>query len=998
MRSRTVAPSVALSLLALLVAVAAQAQPQPYSRFAVPDSALPAALQTNAAQFENAWNALFVAHLRAGLARADSTARLGALARRIAAAEPAALGSRIAADALALAARWTPAGRRARIAAAVAESLATAAQTARDFGRADSLFGAALRGYERLGDRRRVAWLWGSLGSVAFTRGDMPVADSLYRRALVARRALGDLRLTGNALNTLGLVSFFLRHYDEAAGLLTEARGVRERTGERVALGTTINLFGLVLAAQGHVDSAVTVFQEALALTASTGDSARTAEVLVNYADVLRRTDDPARSVPVRERALRNARARGDLRVQNSVQIGLGELLRQQGHFAEAAARFEEARSLALALGDAARERNTFIELGRVWIGLGDGAAAWPLLERGLALADSLRDPVSRAQSLNNLAIAARLQADARTARDFATSALDAAVLARDSALVHDAATTLGELALDSGDLGGADTWFRRALDAGTDAGSGRISDLDNLGAVAARAGRLDEAERFFREALDLSERANIRDLAWPAILGLGDVAERRGRPAEALAFDRQAAAMIEGLRARQGSERPSVRLLARRLFAFEALIHLLTRLAPAFPDRGYAAEAFHWSERARARAFLDLVAASGGETGERPQPLTLPEAQRLLTTDRQAMLAYSVGDSSGSLWVITQRTWRHVPLPSRRALRTRVELLRRGLADPQSAEAGATHAAARALYRTLIEPALPLLKGVDHLIVAPDGVLALIPFEALLAADAPGDGPAPRGARLVERWAVSYTPSASALATRGGGVRGAGIVALGDPAFGGSGTPAVTRSAATLRASRLDPLPHTAAELAALRALAGERPIVVLSGREATRDRLLGLAELPRAALVHVATHGEANESEPERSGLWLAAADSGAAPGFVSVSDILGLKLGAGLVTLSACETGLGRLEGGEGVIGLTRAFLAAGSRGVMVSLWKVNDASTALLMERFYRDYLGRGAEGAAALAQAKRALLKNEATRSPFHWAPFVLVGNAGKLGA
>jgi CHAT domain-containing protein/Tfp pilus assembly protein PilF len=965
---------------------AAPASAQPYARFAVADSALAAVLETNAAQYEIVWNALFVAHLRAAHARADSAARLGALARRIAAAEPGALGSRIGADALALARRWTPMQRRARIAAAVAESLATAAQTARAFDRADSLFAAALRGYQTLGERRRVAWVWGSLGSVAFTRGDMTAADSLYRRALEARRALGDPRLIGNALNTLGSVNFNLRRHEAAARFLAEARRVRERTGERAALGTTINILGLVLAAQGLVDSAVTVFGEALALTAATGDSARTAEVLVNYAVVLRRTGDPARALPVLERALRNARARGDRRVQNVAEMGLGDLLRQQGHFAEAAARLEEAYALALALNDPARARNARLETGRVWIGLGDGAAARAPLERALAIADSLRDPAAQARALNNLAIAARIQGDETAARGFAPRALEAAVAAGDSSLVHDAATTLGELALDAGDLAVADVWFRRALGSGTEAGAVRAGDLDNLGAVAARAGRLDEAESWFREALALAEGARTPDLAWPAILGLGDVADRRGRPAEALAHDRRAAARIEALRARQGSERPSVRLLARRLFAFEALIHLLGKLAPAFPDSGYAAEAFHWSERARARAFLDLVAAGGGEAKDPPKPLTLPEAQLLLTVDRQAMLAYSVGDSSSSLWVITRREAKHVTLPSRRALRTRVELLRRGLADPQSAEARATHAAARALHRTLIEPALPLLKGVDHLIVAPDGVLALVPFEALLAADAPPDSPAPRGARLVERFAVSYTPSASALATRAGTAAGAAVVALGNPEFGSGGTP------------KLAPLPHTAAELSVLGRLAAGRPLATLSGRDATRERWLSLAELPRAALVHVATHGEANEAEPERSGLWLAAPDSAAAPGFVSVADILGLKLGAGLVTLSACETGLGRLEGGEGVIGLTRAFLAAGSRGVMVSLWKVNDASTALLMERFYRGYLGRGAEGARSLAEAKRALLKNQATRSPFQWAPFVLVGNAGKLGS
>jgi CHAT domain-containing protein len=181
-----------------------------------------------------------------------------------------------------------------------------------------------------------------------------------------------------------------------------------------------------------------------------------------------------------------------------------------------------------------------------------------------------------------------------------------------------------------------------------------------------------------------------------------------------------------------------------------------------------------------------------------------------------------------------------------------------------------------------------------------------------------------------------------------------------------------------------------------AITADAGGRSVRVLVGTHATRDTLLGLPELPRAELVHVATHGIASESDPSRSGLWLAAGDSTLWPGFLSVADIRMLKLDASLVTLSACETGLGRLERGEGVVGLTRAFLGAGAGSVVVSLWSVNDASTAMLMNAFYRELLTRGAARDVALATAKRALLARAETRAPFYWAPFVLVGESGPL--
>jgi CHAT domain-containing protein/Tfp pilus assembly protein PilF len=961
---------------------------QPYARFAVPDSALGGAVKASGTQFEAAWNALLVSELRASLARADSAARLLSLARRVADAEPTALGSHIAPDALRLRTGWTRAQRRLRISAAVAESLGAAARATRGFPRADSLFGAAMGIYEGLAEKRRVATLLLVRSGVAFDGGDMPAADSLGRRALVARRALGDQRMVGNALNQLGSIGYNLRHYDEAWRFYQEARAVRGQTGERALLGATLTGLANVAVAQGRPDSAAVYYRAALDLTVAQGDSARTGDVLNSYAVLLARGQDPAAAFPLYQRSLSIRRQQGLPAPQALVLNNLGDLLRAQGHFGEAAPRLEEARTLAITGKNVVLLRQILVNLGRAAIGVGDPAGARPPLERALGLADSLGDRGGQAEALNNLSIVARLEDDPRGAERLATRSLSAASESGDSSLVHDAATTLGELAFDRNDLDAAHRWFTRAAAVGASEASQGAGDILNLGAVAARGGRLDEADEHFRRALEQSERTQAPDLAWPALLGLGDVAERRGADATALAFDRQAAAMIEALRAQQGSERPSVALLGRRLFAFEALIHLLTRLQPRYPDSAYAAEAFHWSERARARAFLDLVAASGG-SAQRARPLALSEAQGLLRSDKEALLAYSVGDSSTSLWVLTRRAWKHVALPPRRALRARIEILRRGLADPATADAKVTHGAARALYRTLIEPALPTLKGVEHLIVAPDGALALVPFEALLATDAETDGPPPRGAYLVERYAVSYTPSASALATRGGTGGGTGIVALGDPAFapdstGAGGAPMLPR------------LPNTAAEITALQGLAGGRPIEVLTGRDATRDRLLALAGLSRASLIHVATHGVANEIEPERSGLWLAAAPGANGPGFISVSDILALKLGAGLVTLSACETGLGRLERGEGVVGLTRAFLAAGAQSVMVSLWKVNDPSTALLMGRFYRGLLTDGAPGASALAQAKRALLKSAETRSPFYWAPFVLVGSAGRL--
>jgi len=639
-----------------------------------------------------------------------------------------------------------------------------------------------------------------------------------------------------------------------------------------------------------------------------------------------------------------------------------------------------------------------------VAVNVRDPALGRPPLERALAIGDSLRNASLQSQALINLSILVGIEGDPRGAERLCMRALAQAAAAGDSELVHGAATTLGQKLAEHGDYKGARPWYERAFQAGRGlSDEERSSDYQNLAAVAARTGRFDEAERDFRAALDLANRAGLPDLAWPAVLGLGDLAEHRGDLLGTLAYARRAASLVDTLRGEQGAESQSIAVLGHRLFTFEALIHLLGRLESRYPDSGYVAESFQWAERARARAFLDLVegsaarAGAGGRTPAAPvRTLSLKEARARLGSDREALLEYSVGDSSTSLWVVTRRAARHLVLPPRATLRARAEIFRRGLGDPTGAERRSTLNASRALYRALIEPAEGDLAGVSHLIVSADDALALIPFEALLSRDVVAEYAVPGpGSYLLERFTVSYVPSATVLAALRPASTARVVVALGDPRFGAD-PDAVAGPA-------LAPLPNTAAEVASLRALAGSRRFVALTGSDATRARLLALPELPEAGLLHLATHGLADENEPGRSGLWLApdaspasAPGPPAGPGFLAVDDILGLSLHSELVTLSACETGLGRLERGEGVLGLTRAFLVAGARSVVVSLWRVNDRSTARLMEGFYQGLLQRGLAREAALAEAKRALLAASETRSPYYWAPFVMVGEGGKL--
>jgi CHAT domain-containing protein len=151
--------------------------------------------------------------------------------------------------------------------------------------------------------------------------------------------------------------------------------------------------------------------------------------------------------------------------------------------------------------------------------------------------------------------------------------------------------------------------------------------------------------------------------------------------------------------------------------------------------------------------------------------------------------------------------------------------------------------------------------------------------------------------------------------------------------------------------------------------------------------------AELGQFRIVHFATHGLINSQHPELSGIVLSLVDERGQPqdGFLRMHEIYNLNLGAELVVLSACQTALGKEVKGEGLMGLTRGFMYAGSPRLVASLWDVRDEATAELMKRFYQGMLKENLRPAAALRAAQVSMWKEKRWEAPYYWAPFVIQG-------
>ncbi|MGK7919240.1 MAG: CHAT domain-containing protein, partial [Trichodesmium sp.] len=201
-----------------------------------------------------------------------------------------------------------------------------------------------------------------------------------------------------------------------------------------------------------------------------------------------------------------------------------------------------------------------------------------------------------------------------------------------------------------------------------------------------------------------------------------------------------------------------------------------------------------------------------------------------------------------------------------------------------------------------------------------------------------------------------------------------------------------LTRSLEDFLGSSFNRLEATRQEAEAILALVPDNLEQLSLDFDANRETAIN-PDLSQYQIVHLATHGLLNETQPELSGLVLSLYDEAGkeTPGFLQLNDIFNLEMPAELVVLSACETGIGEEIRGEGLVSLTRGFMYAGAKRVVVSLWKVADNSTSELMQSYYRKILEKGKNPVEAMRETQLEMLSSENWNAPYYWAPFVVQG-------
>jgi CHAT domain-containing protein len=285
----------------------------------------------------------------------------------------------------------------------------------------------------------------------------------------------------------------------------------------------------------------------------------------------------------------------------------------------------------------------------------------------------------------------------------------------------------------------------------------------------------------------------------------------------------------------------------------------------------------------------------------------------------------------------------------------------------------------ARSLYDELVAPIADLLPRDGSVTIVPDTFLWQVPFNVLMTA---------KSRYLGDSYAIAYAPSLGILnnaARRGdGGVPYRTLLAVGDPTITGQ-----RRVPSTYRDFSLGPLPDAAREVRALQQLYTPEQSTILTGTSAQESVFKEVAS--RYRIVHLATHGLVDDRSPLYSALLFGRSRGDREDGLLEMREIRKLKLNADLVVLSGCDTARGEIYSGEGVVGLSWAFLVAGCPQTVVSRWRVDSKATADLMITFHKR-LRAGDSTAEALQKAQRELRKNPRYRQPFYWAPFVVVGS------
>ncbi|MFN7948887.1 MAG: CHAT domain-containing tetratricopeptide repeat protein [Blastocatellia bacterium] len=868
-----------------------------------------------------------------------------------------------------------------------------------NFRRVIENYNQALQIFEEIGDQRMVSEILNNLGGACDVLGESQKALQYYERALPLFSAQQNKSGAASVLNNLGKIHNDFADWQKALVYYLQAVPLYRAAGDRDGEALTLHNIGVAYNGLGEPDKAIEYFQQALPLLRAIGNKRAEANTLSNLGYAFTLSNDLKKAIEI----------------------------------------YSQAHSLQQASGDRRGEGATLNYLGIAWAALGEQTRALDSLSQSLQLRRATRDRRGEALTLGHIGMVYTLLGEAEKAIETETQALEIFREVGDRQNQAKMFQGLARAELQRGHLAEARRHVEAALTlvetvrAGVSSQQLRASFLASRQDsyqlyidVLMRLHALEPAAGHDAEALQVSERARARSLL--ELLSEARVDFRQGVDQKLLARERELTQLLNA-RATRLTQRNSSEQLAALKKEISAL------------------ETEYQQVEAAIRQSSPRYAAV-----TQPQPLGLREIQQLLDPDT-LLLEYSLGQERSFLWAVTTNSLTTHELPKQELInqtatnfyhlltaRSRIvrgettpqKLARISQADEQLPEA------ARELSKLILPPEVSR-PGIKRLLIVADGALQYVPFAALpepsvvrsqlsvvkgnaLRPTDNGQRTTDNGQPLIASHEIITLPSASTLDVIRRELAGRQpapkmLAVIADPVFSAdderSRIRVVRAAVKTDRVTAARLIEHEEEKAGQLKSFAGLKvPRLPFTRQEA--DQILSLtpksesfravdfrasratamsAELSRYRYLHFATHGWLDSQRPDFSALVLSLVDEQGKPqdGFLRANEIYNLDLPAELVVLSACQTGLGKEIRGEGLVGLTRSFMYAGARRVIVSLWNVNDQATSELMTQLYQQMLKGGEAPASALRSAQLALWKQKQWSAPYYWAAFVIQG-------
>ena len=897
-------------------------------------------------------------------------------------------------------------------------------------------FNQSLTLWREVRDKTGEARTLTDIGRVYNDLGEKQKALDYYNQSLPLLQQVRDKTREAATLHNIGRVYNDLGEKQKALDYFNQSLPLSRQVGNKFGVATTLYNIGAVYNDLGEKQKALDYFNQSLPLSRQVGNKFGVATTLYNIGAVYNDLGEKQKALDYFNQSLTLSRQVGDKSGVATTINNIGAVYNDLGEKQKALNYYNQSLPLWQEVGDKSAEAATLNNIGLVYDNLGEKQTALNYLNQSLPLSRQVGNKSGVGTSLNNIGLVYDNLGEKQKALNYYNQSLPLLQQVGDQTREAGTLNNIGRVYNDLGEKQKALNHYNQSLTLSRQVGykAGEAITLYNIAQVKRDQGNLTESLTFIEKSIKIIENLRTKIVAQDLrtsyfatvqgyyqfyidlLMQLHKQNPNQGYDAKALnASERSRARSLLDILAESGADIKTgvdPQLLAQE----KQLLQKLNTLDQArqLNTPGYNLDELKQQIETLTNQLQQLevkIKQSSPRYAnlKYPDPLTASEIQQQVIDKESILLQYSLGEDRSYLWLVTPTKISSYELPPRKEIEELAKQFREEITSLSPVpETG------NKLSEILLSSVANKLEN-KRLLIVGDGILQTIPFAAL---------PQPQNLNktnyqpLIVNNEIVTLPSASSIDILRKQVKGRTpapkkVAVFADPVFEDNDPRlktdsqtknqtetknndltrmALKRSIGDFIALSFRRLEATRKEAEAILALVPDNLEQLSLDFDANRETAIN-PKLSEYQIVHLATHGLLNETQPELSGLVLSLYDKTGKgkPGFLQLNDIFNLEMPAELVVLSACQTGIGEEIRGEGLVSLTRGFMYAGAKRVVVSLWSVADNSTSKLMQNYYRKILETGKNPVEAMRETQLEMLSSENWKAPYYWAPFVVQG-------